>query len=291
MSDPVGVRGGPSFGERRLAEETRERFLREIVARVPLDRLAAVHLFRPIRQGGIESGVAVIAAEQPPAALSDATPVAPEPPVAEPAAASRAAGAPAGESRVGATSGAEPAAGEARVGEAGVAAAAVAPPDVEVPAAEVEPGADTIDEPACDPTDAAAGSPVASADEREAETEAETEAAAESEPVPDAPESEGEGGGELRADAEPFAGPAPDAEAPAPEPRPTRHTVFTARYRLAVKGPDRGKWDVEVVEEADAPLITVEAVVRGVQRRAGDEADPERLDAAGVARLVGARPP
>jgi len=64
--------------------------------------------------------------------------------------------------------------------------------------------------------------------------------------------------------------------------------VFTGRYRLTIKGPDRGKWDADVVEEADAPLVTVEAVVRGVQRRAGDAAGPERLDADGVRRLVGA---
>jgi hypothetical protein len=63
--------------------------------------------------------------------------------------------------------------------------------------------------------------------------------------------------------------------------------VFTARYRLVVKGPDRGRWAVEVREEADAPLITVEAVVRGVQQRSGDASDPERLDAGAVARLLG----
>lgn len=59
---------------------------------------------------------------------------------------------------------------------------------------------------------------------------------------------------------------------------PSRHTVFTAHYRLTLKGLDRGKWQVTVVEEADAPLLTVEAVVRGVQRRAGDLDDPERMD-------------
>jgi hypothetical protein len=59
---------------------------------------------------------------------------------------------------------------------------------------------------------------------------------------------------------------------------PARHTVVTAHYRLTLKGPDRGKWQVTVVEEGDAPLITVETVVRGVQRRAGDLDDPERMD-------------
>ncbi len=59
---------------------------------------------------------------------------------------------------------------------------------------------------------------------------------------------------------------------------PARHTVVTAHYRLTLKGLDRGRWQVTVVEEGDAPLITVETVVRGVQRRAGDLDDPERMD-------------
>jgi len=78
----------------------------------------------------------------------------------------------------------------------------------------------------------------------------------------------------------------PEADVPQPA-APVRHTVFTARYRVAIKGPDRGKWDADVVEEADAPLVTVEAVVRGVQRRAGDTADPDRLGPELVARLLG----
>ena len=58
-----------------------------------------------------------------------------------------------------------------------------------------------------------------------------------------------------------------------------KHTVYTATYRLTVKGPDRGKWESALNAEADAPLLTVDAVVRGVQRRAGDEGEPERLTA------------
>jgi hypothetical protein len=50
-----------------------------------------------------------------------------------------------------------------------------------------------------------------------------------------------------------------------------------ARYRLTLKGVDRGKWEVDVVAEADAPLDAVDAVVRGVQRRAGEGAEPDRL--------------
>jgi hypothetical protein len=58
-----------------------------------------------------------------------------------------------------------------------------------------------------------------------------------------------------------------------------RHTILTARYRLALKGAERGKWDFSIVEEADAPLVTVDAVVRGVQKRAGETVEPERLSA------------
>jgi hypothetical protein len=57
-----------------------------------------------------------------------------------------------------------------------------------------------------------------------------------------------------------------------------RHTVFTARYRWTIKGPDRGRWEVTIVEEADALLVTVESVVRGVQRRSGDVDEPDRID-------------
>ena len=57
----------------------------------------------------------------------------------------------------------------------------------------------------------------------------------------------------------------------------TRHVVYSARYRLVLKGPDRGRWETTVTAEADAPLAAVEAVVRGVQRRAGEDDEPERL--------------
>jgi len=124
-----------------VLSETRERFLRAIVAAVPPEQIAEIHFFQPIKQGGVESGVAVVAAEEP------------------------------------------------------------------MPAAEPP-----------------------------------------AEPVEDA------------------------AEPPAP-----RFTVYSARYRLTLKGPDRGKWDVNIVAEAEAPLITVDAVVRGVQRRSGDVEEAERM--------------
>jgi hypothetical protein len=77
--------------------------------------------------------------------------------------------------------------------------------------------------------------------------------------------------------------------ADAPEARAVpriRHTVYTARYRLVQKGPERGKWEADVVAEAEAPLITVDLVVRGVQRRAGEESEIVRYTAAQLARAL-----
>jgi hypothetical protein len=66
-------------------------------------------------------------------------------------------------------------------------------------------------------------------------------------------------------------------EAETPDGGIERHVVYTARYRLTRKGPDRGKWEIDVKAEADAPLVTVDEVVRGVGRRSGDEGEPERI--------------
>lgn len=69
-----------------------------------------------------------------------------------------------------------------------------------------------------------------------------------------------------------------------------RHTVYTARYTHVIKGPDRGKWQFGVVEEADAPLVKVEEVVRGVQRRTGEEAPVARYDADGLMHILRIQP-
>ena len=92
-------------------------------------------------------------------------------------------------------------------------------------------------------------------------------------------------------DAESDDAPPNDAQAPTADRQPhtrsaDRYTVFSARYRLTLKGPDRGKWEVDVVEEADAPLVTVEAVVRGVQRRGGEGVDAERFSAEQLRALL-----
>jgi hypothetical protein len=57
----------------------------------------------------------------------------------------------------------------------------------------------------------------------------------------------------------------------------SRLAVYTAQYRLTLKGPDRGKWEFSIKADADAPLVTIDAVVRGVQRRVADAVEPVRL--------------
>jgi hypothetical protein len=142
--------------------ETRERFLLAITQQVPAERIAEIHFFAPIKQGGIESGVAVVAAWP-----------------------------------------------------------AAAPP------ADVAPMNDAPDDVAESPSRPVAQSP--------------------SRPVAD-----------------------------------SKPVVYTARYRLVLKGPDRGKWETSVTAEADAPLVSVDAVVRGVQRRAGDVEEATRMEGAEV---------
>ena len=61
--------------------------------------------------------------------------------------------------------------------------------------------------------------------------------------------------------------------------QPDRLSILTAHFRHTVKGPDRGKWEFSMVHDADAPIETVENVVRGVARRAGEDGEPELLSA------------
>lgn len=138
----------------RFLEATRERFLLAIAATLPAERFIELHFFPPIRQGGVESGVAVIAA------YPETTP---EPILAD------------------------------------------APPPPELFENDV------------------------------------------------------------------------DAEPDEENEKPRRYTVYAAKYKLVLKGPDRGRWECSVVAEADAPLVTVETVVRGVMRRSGDTDEPERM--------------
>ena len=162
-----------------MTDETRTRFLTAIAAQLPIERIVEVHLFGAIRQGGMESGVAVVAVERPDAGAD---------------------------------------AEQASNAAADVEAAGDDEADGEALEANVD----------------------------AAEMEADVDSA------------------EMEADV-------------APAPAPRRYTVFSARYRHTLKGPDRGKWETSVTEEADAPLLTVDAVVRGVQRRSGDVDEIVRL--------------
>jgi hypothetical protein len=205
-----------------ILDETRERFLKAIAKQVDPARIAEIHFFAPIRQGGVESGVAVIAA----------TERMPEP-AAEPIA---------------------------------------------------EDVAEPVDEPVGETVDESAGAPrddslAESGDETLAEPEDEMSVAegpvdaAEESPYADASDDAGS------ADIQPSENVAAPQDAGADMP-PTpieRHVIYTARYRLTLKGLDRGKWETSVTAEADAPIITVDAVVRGVQRRSGDVDDATRM--------------
>jgi hypothetical protein len=99
-------------------------------------------------------------------------------------------------------------------------------------------------------------------------------------------ETHGEAPAELPSDA-PVAASGDDASGMASDEVPDLHSadrikryaILTAHYRLTLKGPDRGRWEVDLVHEADAPLETLERVARGVARRAGDAFDPELFSA------------
>ena len=234
--------------------DPQRRLLDAIAARLPLERVHELYLFSPMRQGGVETGIAVVAAGEPPA-----------PPDA-------------------------PAVGDDLVAD--VLSPGTIEGDVQTPALvravmdaaeaaaeagdEAEPG-----EVADDPTEAAeiAADALALADAERERVDGRAERAdVAEEPAADGPDDGGEADG--------TAGDADEAlAAPAPPPA-VRFTVYTARYRLQLKGPDRGKWEADVVEEADAPLLTVDAVVRGVQRRIGDAAEVERLTGEDVRRLL-----
>lgn len=69
-------------------------------------------------------------------------------------------------------------------------------------------------------------------------------------------------------------------------PSQERSTVYSARYCHTLKGKERGKWEFEVTAEADAPLFTVDAVVQGVMKRAGEPFEPERIPGAAFRALV-----
>lgn len=199
--------------------EVTERFLRAVIAEVPLELIEELHLFSPLRQGTVETGIAVLAARKAAPMAEEQLELAEEQQTAIAEAAE--AVAPEAEGAEQQTAIAE--AAEAVVPEAEIAEAEGAEPAVEATAVEA--------------TDVeAAEGPAAAVSPRLPSTQ--------------------------------------------------RHTVFTARYRYVIKGPERGKWEASLKAEADAPLITVETVVRGVQRRAGEESEIVRYSSAQIARAL-----
>jgi hypothetical protein len=239
-----------------ILDETRERFLMAIAKQVDPARIAEVHFFAPIRQGGVESGVAVIAAARVMEAASEEV----ENPIAQSEDSSESSRMQDADST--ALTQEENATSPARDGMMASAEAAPAVVESEVARDEGVEGA------------VAAGEHVESAaaaggDPSEASPPQYDDVGA-------PPQNDDSAASSLNDDS--AADDAPALSDPAPAPTPIeRHVIYTARYRLTLKGPDRGKWETQVTAEADAPIITVDAVVRGVQRRAGDVDDPTRM--------------
>ena len=227
------VRAIPDRADAPVSEVT-ERFLRAVIATVPVELIEELHLFSPLRQGTVETGIAVLAARVPLAAVEESS-AEPELPF---------------------------------VAEAGEAALVVEAPDVEAPDVEaLSAEASDLEAPEADaPTEELKVVADAGDDDEEVSVveqplvEASADESDEAEAVTDVPAVKAE--------------------------RPVRHTVYTARYRYVIKGPERGKWESNIKDEADAPLITVETVVRGVQRRAGEESEIVRYSGAQIARAL-----
>lgn len=50
-----------------------------------------------------------------------------------------------------------------------------------------------------------------------------------------------------------------------------RRRIYTARYIHTIKGKERGKFSTTVAEVGSGPVETLEALIRGVEKRADDE--------------------
>jgi hypothetical protein len=216
--------------------ETQQRFLRAIAQRVPVEYVIELHLFPPIRQGGVETGVAVVAEDprRPAPVLASAEPQAELSEAADVVIL-------------------------AEREEISPAVAHVA----EVESDEVTEVIEVID-------DDEHESPYARDDDDEDDEEYDGDEDGED---ADGDEMDDDVDVDDADDDDVLTGSAVASAARVA----SRFTIHTARYRLTLKGADRGKWEVDVVAEADAPLDALDAVVRGVQRRAGEGAEPDRL--------------
>lgn len=220
-----------------MTPDARERFLRAIAEQIPAERIAEVHLFPPLRQGGRETGVAVVAVFPEETYVQGELP----PPV----------GWPAGEEGTGAVA-----------NDADVGIDAGPPPEIQDAAV----GTDESNPSTADDIEAARADPRAGAPPRS----------------DDAPLGAGE--------SHPLAAERIEHAHETHAPGTHRLIIYRAAYRWTLKGADRGRWEVELRAEADAPLETVGDVVRGVHRRAGGEAEPERLGGDEVRAAISDRP-
>lgn len=249
--------------------DTTRRFLNAVLERVTESRIVELRLFPAIRQGGIESGIAVLAVE-PEFEVAAAEPV-----------------------EMTELVGDLPEVEAAATDE--VEVAIEHPADLEVEStSEVEIDAELLHRVSESPVahDDIVEAAADDASDRETTLEVSTEGVVENEvtlPV-DEGEAEVERAPALLADdasmEEPvetvalgdiLALPEPDAAASLDANGPKRLSILCARYKLIFKGPERGKWDLEIMHQADAPLETLDRVISGVVRRAGEESEPERF--------------
>ncbi len=238
--------------------ETQERFLRTVLSRVPLDSVVELHLFPPIRRGTLETGVAVIATVLPPAPVAMLM-----------------------EEEISADTPAEMSSaedgddGDSAVLDSDAACANDEGAVLDSDAAEIEMTDDAIDEPR---TASAVQSEPAVDDDSPYLDEPEAAAASAAHDADAANEAD-------MTEAADDVDDAVDTVAPLAIPSP-RMRILTAAYRHTIKGIDRGKWSVDVQEEADAPLDAVEAVLRGVRHRSTEPADPEQVSHEALTALV-----
>lgn len=266
--------------------DTTRRFLLGILDRVPESRIVEVRLFPAIRQGGVESGFAVLAVDPGFDEVPDATVATDhEEPLAEVVAA------------------------EDEVARADEAVAEVEV-QLAVPASDLPDPGDSLLIGRADPIGSRA---VELADEVAAGFEQERVMSVAREGVPDesppavmgdatasdlevavdasvADDGAAVEGGETIALGDILALPSPVVAVPPTREGRERLAILCARYRLVVKGPDRGKWELEIVHQADAPLATLDRVIAGVVRRSGEETEPERLTAAALRERLDAPP-
>lgn len=269
---PAPTYVAPDRADAPVSEVT-ERFLRAVIAQVPVEQIEELHLFSPLRQGTVETGIAVIAARVP-------TPV--EEMVDE-AALELALD---GEAVEVVEIEAEEIEAE-EIDDATVDAELAELDGVDVEAADVD--ADVEVDAAIDATvdasvDVAVDATVdESVDESvDVDVDATDDVVATLDGDDDSPYAPDPIVADEAADDEvPAFGDEVVVRAPV-----VRHTVYTARYRYIIKGPERGKWETNVKAEADAPLVTVETVVRGVQRRAGEESEIVRFSGAQIAKAL-----